>query len=114
MTARPPLFTACPRCGVRVLEVRGDWADDVVFGEPLLDPVGLDYQQVTACIIAGLTLWQLHPYAGHTVTSRRTRWWPRAPMPGLTVPQHVCGRVWDAFPVDLSPDTDLTPELCPF
>jgi hypothetical protein len=114
MTATAPLYTACALCGGRVLEVRWDWHEGLLIGEPRLEPVSLDYQQVTACIIAGIRLWQLHEHAGKPVTSKRGPWWPRSPLPGHILPEHACGRVWDAFPVDLAPDPLNIPDTCPF
>lgn len=114
MTATTPLVAACPACRARVLEVRWDWQQDLLIGEPRLDLVTLDHQQVLACVIAGVPLWQLHEHAGRTVTSRRSQWWPRQKVPGHIVPEHACGRVWDAFPIDLSPEVDPIPEICPF
>lgn len=114
MTATTPLYATCPGCRGRVLEVRWDWHEDLLIGEPRLEPVSLDYQQVTACIITRIPLWQLHEHAGKPVTSKRSAWWPRRPVPGHILPTHACGRVWDAFPIDLSPDPDLIPETCPF
>ena len=114
MTATAPLFAVCRRCGVRVLEVRWDYQQDVLIGEPRLDPVALDYHQVTACVIAGIPLWQVHQHAGKTITSHRSRWWPRKPVPGHIAPEHDCGRVWDAFPINLAPDPNPVPDVCPF
>jgi hypothetical protein len=114
MTATTPLIATCNGCKGRVLEVRWDWHEDLLIGEPRLDLVALDHQQVTACVIAGIPLWQLHEHAGRHITSHRTRWWPLRKVPGYIVPEHACGRVWDAFPIDLAPDADVIPELCPF
>ncbi|HEY9310266.1 MAG TPA: hypothetical protein VIP82_20880 [Microbacterium sp.] len=114
MTATTPLYATCSSCRGRVVEVRWDWQQDLLIGEPRLEPVALDYQQVTACVIAGIPLWQLHEHAGRPVTSRRTRWWPKRKVPGHILPEHACGRVWDAFPIDLAPDPALIPETCPF
>lgn len=114
MTATTPLVASCSRCGRHVLEVRWDYHDDVLIGMPRLELVSLDWQQITACVIAGIPLWQIHERAGKTVTSRRTRWWPRKPVPGHIAPEHGCGRVWDAFPLDLAPDPHDIPETCPF
>lgn len=112
--SRSPLVANCPRCGRRVLEVLADWAGEVLYGEPRLDPVSLDYQQVTACIVIGIPLWQIHDHAGRKVTSRRSRWWPRKPMAGHISPEHACGRVWDAFPLNLAPLETPIPDNPPF
>ena len=114
MTATTPRYVTCPACRGRVLEARWDWHGDVLIGEPLLEPVSLDYQQVTACILTGIRLWQLHEHAGHAVTSRRGRYWPKTKIPGHILPEHACSRVWDAFPIDLAPDPAAIPETCPF
>jgi hypothetical protein len=114
MTTTTPLLAACPRCRARVLEVRWDHHEDTLIGAPALDPVTLDPHQVLACVVAGIPLWQVHEYAGHPVTSQRTAWWPTAPLPGHIAPAHRCGTAWDAFPLDLSPDTTLTPDTAPF
>ena len=114
MTATAPLYIRCARCGRMVLEVRADWHDDVLIGEPRLDPVSLDRQQLTACILTGIRVWQLHQVAGSPVTSRRSRYWPRTPIAGHILPEHACARVWDAFPVDLARIDTPTPEQCPF
>lgn len=114
MSATAPLYTVCPTCRRRVLEVRHDWHEGILIGEPRIDPVTLDHQQVTACVIAGITLWQIHEHAGHHVTSKRSRWWPRRPIPGHIAPVHQCGRVWDAFPLNLAPADHPLPERCPF
>lgn len=115
MTATSPLYTSCFRCGTSVLEVRWDWQLNTLYGAPRLDPVALDYQQVTACIITGLPLWQLHRrLSGQWLTSHRTRWWPRAPMPGHIVPEHACAARWDAFPLDLSTTSPTYPDTPPF
>lgn len=114
MTATTPVLVSCRRCGSRVLEVRWDWHGDTLIGEPHLDPVTLDPQQITACVIAGIPIWQVHQRANKTMTSRRSRWWPRSPVPGHIAPEHGCGRVWDAFPLDLAPDPSVVPEHCPF
>lgn len=114
MTATTPLAATCTGCGARVLEVRWDWAEDILIGTPRLDPVTLDPQQVLACVIAGIPVWQVHEHAGRTVTSHRTAYWPRKPMPGHIAPEHACGRRWDAFPIDLAPDPTDIPDTCPF
>ncbi|EYT59771.1 hypothetical protein [Microbacterium sp. UCD-TDU] len=114
MTATTPLFITCPRCSRQVLEVRADWQLGVLIGTPRLDAVQLDPTQITACILTGLELWQVHTWAGKTVTSRRSRWWPTEPVAGTTAPRHACGRVWDAPALDLAPDKASAPEKCPF
>lgn len=114
MTATTPLLARCIRCGARVLEVRWDWQEGCLFGEPRLDPVSLDYQQVTACIVTGIPLWQVHEHARKPVTSRRRRWWPTHPIAGHIAPVHACGRVWDAFPLELAPDEPTYPTEAPF
>lgn len=115
MTATAPLYMKCRRCDASVLEVRWDWQMDTLIGSPRLDPVALDYQQITACIITGVPLWQLHQrLVGGWLTSRRTRWWPTGPMPGHVVPEHACGACWDAFPVDLSTVETVYPDKPPF
>ncbi len=115
MTAVAPLYTNCARCGARVLEVRWDWQADILLGDPRLDPVALDHQQITACILIGVRLWQLQQrLTGTWTTSSRGRWWPRGPVTGHTLPEHACGRRWDAFPVDLATTPTPVPELCPF
>lgn len=114
MTATTPILASCPRCRRRVLEVRWDHHEDTLIGEPTLEPVALDRQQITACVIAGIPLWLIHQHAGRTVTSHRTRWWPRTLVPGHTAPVHACGRIWDAFPITLAPDPHTTPDQCPF
>jgi hypothetical protein len=103
MSATTPLFITCPRCDRQVLEARADWQLGVLIGTPRLDAVQLDSTQITACIITGLELWQIHTWAGRTVTSRRSRWWPTAPVAGTTVPRHSCARVWDAPALNLAP-----------
>lgn len=114
MTATTPLAAACTGCGRRVLEVRWDHRDDVLIGAPRIDGVSLDWQQVTACVLAGITLWQIHEWAGRVVTSRRTRYWPTKPIPGHIAPEHHCARTWDAFPLDLAPAETVTPDQPPF
>lgn len=115
MTAVTPLYTRCRHCNAQILEVRWDWQDNVLIGDPRLDAVALDYQQITACIITGIRLWQLQQrLTGTWTTSRRTRFWPRTPIDGHTLPEHACGRRWDAFPVDLATPDTLIPDLCPF
>lgn len=114
MTVTAPLYATCNACRGRVVEVRWDWYEDLLLGEPRLEPVSLDYQQITACVIAGIPLWQLHEHAGRPVTSHRTRWWPKRKIAGHVLPEHACGRVWDAFPIDLAPDPAEIPETCPF
>lgn len=114
MTTKTPILASCRRCGARVLEVRWDWRDDTLIGEPLLDPVSLDRHQVLACVLTDVALWQVQEHAGHPVTSRRTRWWPRRPIAGHTAPEHACGRVWDAFPISLAPNPTHIPDVCPY
>ena len=114
MTATTPLQATCNRCGRRVLDVRWDWHQDILIGEPRLELVTLDHQQVTACVIAGIPIWQIHEHAGRTITSHRTRHWPRKRIPGHIAPEHNCARVWDAFPIDLAPDPNHIPDTCPF
>lgn len=108
------LFARCPRCDRQVLEVRADWDLGVLVGTPRLDAVQLDQEQIIACIITGLRLWQIQEHAGTTVTSSRSRWWPREPVPGHTVPEHSCGRVWDAPAIDLAPAEIVYPDQPPF
>lgn len=114
MTATTPRYATCNRCGARVLEVRWDYQIDSLFGAPLLDPVVLDEQQIVACVIADIPLWQIHKHAGQHVTSRRTRWWPTSPMAGATSPLHACGRSWPAPALDIAPEPTTTPDTCPF
>lgn len=114
MKTKAPLFINCPRCGRRVLEVRDDFQLGVLVGTPRLDAVHLDPMQITACIITGLRLWQIQTRAGRLITSGRSRWWPTEPVPGFTVPEHSCSRVWDAPALDLAPDTAPTPDKPPF
>jgi hypothetical protein len=114
MTATTPLAATCTRCGAYVLEVRWDFHQDVLIGAPLLDPVSLDRQQVLACVITGVPLWQVDTRGDRTITSHRTRFWPRHPVPGHIAPEHRCGHQWDAFPLELAPDPTTIPELCPF
>lgn len=109
-----PVLVSCRRCRARVLEVRADWHEGIVIGEPRLDPVTLDRQQILACVITGIPLWQVHQHAGRPVTSLRTRWWPTKPLPGHTAPEHACRRTWEAFPLSLAPDPTLIPDTCPF
>lgn len=102
-TSKSPLLTTCRRCAVPVLEVRDDFRG-ILGGTPRLDPVNLDQQQILACIIVGTPLWQIQKRPlGNWVTSQRTRYWPRKPVDGYTAPEHKCGTIWDAFPVDLAP-----------
>lgn len=103
MKTKAPLFINCPRCGRRVLEVREDFELGVLVGTPRLDAVQLDPMQITACIITGVRLWQIQKRAGKTITSGRSRWWPREPVPGVTVPEHSCGRIWEAPELNLAP-----------
>lgn len=114
MSTRTPVYATCPDCRRRVLEVRHDHHQGILIGEPRLDPVSLDEQQIVACVITGARIWQLHDQAGEPVTSRRTRWWPLNPIPGHVVPEHVCSRVWDAPRLNLAPDPSATPDTCPF
>lgn len=103
MSATAPLFIRCPRCTRDVLEVRMDFQLGVLVGNPRLDAVQLDQDQITACIIAGLRLWQIEQRAGRLYTSGRSRWWPSQPVPGFIVPEHSCSRVWDAPALNLAP-----------
>lgn len=114
MTATTPLYTACTACKARVLEVRWDFHQNMLLGAPRLDAVALDREQIIACIVIGIPLWQLHQHSNKTVTSHRTPWWPRHPVDGHIVPEHACGRTWDAFPIDLAPDVTPIPDTCPF
>lgn len=114
MSATTPRYVTCPRCRARVLEARWDYQGDFLIGTPLLDAVALQPSQIVACVVTGIRLWQVHQHAGHTVTSRRTRWWPTRPVDGDVVAEHACGRVWDAPPLDLAPDPDVIPDVCPF
>lgn len=114
MTATAPVYITCRNCHRQVLEVRWDFHQGILLGEPRIDPVSLDYQQITACIITGIHLWQLHEHARRPVTSHRTRWWPRKPVPGHVLPEHDCARTWDAFPVDLAPEDPTIPAQPPF
>lgn len=114
VSATAPLMTRCRRCGARVLEVRADFHLGVLIGEPRVDPVHLDRDQVLACVLVGIRLWQIHEHAGRTVTSSRSRYWPRTPVPGQIAPTHACGRVWTAPALDLVPDEPVYPEQPPF
>ncbi|WP_091232557.1 hypothetical protein [Microbacterium sp. 3J1] len=114
MKTKAPLFINCPRCNRRVLEVREDFELGVLVGTPRLDAVQLKPDHIVACIITGIRLWQIQERAGHTITSGRSRWWPREPVPGFTVPEHSCGRVWDAPAIDLAPDEIVYPDQPPF
>lgn len=111
---KAPRYVTCPRCRTQVLEVRDDYQLGVLIGTPLLDPVALQPRQIVACVIAGIRLWQVHEHAGRPVTSSRSRWWPKKPVPGDTSPVHRCGRIWDAPALDLVPDELTTPEQPPF
>ncbi|MBP2420030.1 hypothetical protein [Microbacterium imperiale] len=116
VTATAPLFAPCGWCGADVLQVRWDYRADLLIGDPRLDPVALDPQQVTACIIAGIPLWQLEQrLTGHWITSARSFYWPRRPVPGHIAPEHHCSRVWDAERLQLAPDAGTTyPDTPPF
>ncbi|MFI8593760.1 hypothetical protein ACIGCK_04930 [Microbacterium sp. NPDC078428] len=114
VTARAPLAAVCARCGARVLEVRWDHYWDTLIGTPLLDPVALDQQQIVACVITRVRLWQLQLDARGWRTSHRGPYWPPHPVPGHVLPEHRCGHAWDAFPVDLSGDTPTYPDIPPF
>jgi hypothetical protein len=114
MKTKAPLFINCPRCSRRVLEVREDFELGVLVGTPRLDAVELDANHITACIITGVRLWQIQKRAGRTITSGRSRWWPREPVPGFTVPEHSCGRVWDAPALDLAPVEPVRYDQPPF
>jgi hypothetical protein len=114
MTATAPLVAPCRRCGRRVLEVRADFQLGVLVGEPRIDPVRLDRDQVIACVLTGVRLWQIQEYAGSTTTSSRSRYWPQRPVDGHTAPEHTCGRVWSAPSLNLAPDEVVIPEQPPF
>ncbi|MEV7875174.1 hypothetical protein [Microbacterium sp. NPDC089188] len=114
MSATAPLAARCARCRRRVLEVRRDFQLGVLIGAPRLDPVRLDRDQVLACVLVGIRLWQIREHAGTTTTSSRSRWWPRQPVDGHTAPEHACARVWDAPALDLAPDEVTYPEQPPF
>lgn len=114
MTPTAPLATRCRWCGRRVLEVRRDEHLGVLIGEPRIDPVALDRDQVLACVLVGIRLWQVQKRGGTTTTSSRSRWWPRTPIPGHTAPEHACPRVWAAPALDLAPDEVTYPEQPPF
>lgn len=114
MSTRTPIYVTCTGCRRQVLEVRWDHHQDILLEQARLDPVSLDHQQITACIIAEISLWQLHEHAGEPITSHRTRWWPRRRVPGHVLPEHACGRTWDAFPINLAPDPTLYPDTPPF
>lgn len=102
MSAVTPLMTACRRCGRHVLEVRIDFDLGVPVGTPRIDPVTLTPEQVVACVITDVPLWQVYEHGGRTVTSQRGRLWPREPMPGDTVPEHACTRTWTGPPLVLA------------
>jgi hypothetical protein len=114
MTGTAPLAARCPRCGRRVLEVRRDYNLGVLVGDPRIDPVRLDRDQVLACVLVGIRLWQVQEHAGTTTTSSRDRWWPQSPVPGQIAPEHACERVWTAPALDLAPDEVTYPEQPPF
>jgi hypothetical protein len=114
MSRTAPLAARCGRCHARVLEVRVDFQLGVLIGEPRLDPIALGATQITACVITGIQLWQIQEHAGTTITSSRSRWWPRRHVDGHTAPAHACGRVWDAPALDLAPDEPVYPEQPPF
>lgn len=114
MSVKAPLETRCPRCGRGVLEVRDDWREGVLIGTPRIDPVALTADQIVACVLAGIRVWQVHQRAGRWVTSARSRWWPRRPIPGHIAPSHHCARAWDAPRLQLAPDASHVPDICPF
>ena len=114
MTSKAPRYVTCTRCRVRVLEVRDDFQLGVLVGMPLLDPVALSQLQVVACVITGVQLWQVHEHAGKTVTSVRSRWWPRRPIDGEISPRHRCGTTWDAPALNLAPEETVYPDQPPF
>lgn len=114
MPATAPLRTHCPRCGVTVLQVRWDWQENTIIGEPILDPVALDQTQILASVLTGIPLWQIQPRLGSWVTSQRGRWWPTGPTPGHTVPEHACGRHWAGPPVRLAHDPATAFTECPY
>lgn len=114
MSTLTPRYVTCPRCQACVLEARWDYQNDTLFGTPLLDPVALNSQQLVACVITDVPLWQVHKHAGRHVTSRRTHRWPTRPVPGATVPAHACGRTWPGQPLQLAPDPTTIPDTCPF
>lgn len=109
-----PVYVTCPTCRRRVLEVQWDYRDNFLLQHTLLDPVALDQQQILACVITDVRLWQLQRGGEGYRTSRRSRWWPRRPVPGHTLPEHQCQRTWDAFPIDLARPEDLLPVNAPF
>lgn len=115
MTTTSPLYAACHRCGARVLEVRWDFQENTLLGAPRLDPVTLNAEQHIACIVTGVSVWQVQRRrTGEWVTSHRNRWWPTRPVDGHTVPEHACGRRWEGPPLDIATSPSLTPEHCPF
>lgn len=114
MTRTTPRYITCPRCGRRAIEARWDYQGDMLIGTPLLDPVKLTLTQITAAVITSIPLWQIQEHAGRPITSRRHTWWPRRPVDGTTVPEHACGRVWDAPTVDLAVDDPTYPDQPPF
>ena len=116
MRAVSPLAAACPRCHARVLDVRVDFDLGVLIGTPRLDPAVLDATAIVACVITSVPLWQVYDHAGRTVTSQRSAWWPRAPMPGHVLAEHACARTWPGAPIDLAPFVAATavPDICPF
>lgn len=114
MSAKAPLAARCGRCSRRVLEVRADHHLGVLIGTPRLDPVGLTRDQVLACVLTGIRVWQIQEHAGKTATSLRTRYWPMRPVDGHTAPEHTCTRTWDAPALDLAPDEVVYPDQPPF
>jgi hypothetical protein len=114
MSQITPRYVTCPRCRSRVLEARWDFQMNTLIGTPLLQPVSLTPDQIVACIITSIPLWQVHEHAGKPITSRRTPWWPRGPIAGDIAPEHACGRTWDAPALDLAPDEIVYPDQPPF
>lgn len=114
MIAKAPLAARCGRCGRDVLEARDDWHQGVLLADPRIDPVDLSADQLLACVIAGIQVWQLHQVAGRWVTSLRSRYWPRRPVDGPIAPAHDCDRTWSAPRLNLAPDVTHVPDACPF
>ena len=118
--SRPPLVESCPKCGRRVLAVREDDYHEFVIGRPLIDPVALNQQQVIACVLAGIDLWQVTRRVLGWVTAHRDVSWPyppkpgQPPYPGHIAPVHRCTATWDAPPIDTQPDRAPVPDKPPF
>lgn len=117
MSIRTLLHATCPSCRARVLETRWDDREDMppIGDVAWLDTTILDGSQILASVLTGRRLWQITHTLQGPRAAKRTAWWPRRPIAGVTVAAHACGHTFTGLDtVDLARELTPIPDTCPF